>query len=345
MRGGLWAAVVGGRAQAPPSPPLHTRTATRCNPKYAVCVVSTMVECLQDTLHNLYCLKNTGGTVVLHVVNHVMLLLQFGQSKPRSTKDVPIAPATVNDNHAALNVWSALMAFLCLLCRSNSAAATVPIVPPKPLGAARGGAQSAKLFQPSAPAAAAANAQAASAAHSSGTAADSANSMAVPAMSAGNHAAGGSPTQARLSNPYAEIPGARVRGDAAQHSTAQRNLFSLAQQQQQQQKTDSKSGTVASARPAAAKQNAQAAPHLVAAQPNTDSTQDLVTTYSSLNHDRVYPYAGFEATQAVSYTASSNSTDHFDTDAATTTAEVHAESHRDTTQVSSSFDDMTELQL
>ena len=222
------------------------------------------------------------------------------------------------------------------MCRSNAAAAPVSIVPPKPLGAARAGAQSAKLFQPSAPAAAA----------DSGASADdasSANSMAVPAVPAASHAASGSAIKGRLSNPYAEIPGARSRGNIAQRSTTQpQNLVSSAQQQQ---KAGLKTGAVASVMPPAAKQNAGAAPQLAAAQPDTDSTQDLVTTYSSFNHDGVFPYAAFGATSAVSYDASGNLTDLFDSNAARTTAEVHAESHGDTTQVSSSFDDMTEVQL
>lgn len=219
-------------------------------------------------------------------------------------------------------------------------------MPPKPLGAARAGAQSAKLFQPSAPAAAAADSQAASAADSGASADDasSANSMAVPAVPAASHAASGSGIKGRLSNPYAEIPGARSRGNIAQRSTTQpQNLVSSAQQQQQ--KAGFKIGAVASVMPPAAKQNAGAAPQLAAAQPDTDSTQDLVTTYSSFNHDGVLPYAAFGATPAVSYDASGNLTDLFDSNAARTTAEVHAESHGDTTQVSSSFDDMTEVQL
>lgn len=238
------------------------------------------------------------------------------------------------------------MVFLCFLCRSNAAAATVPIVPPKPLGAARAGAQSAKLFQPSAPAAAPADAQAASTADSSGTAKDSAisaNFVAVPAMSAASHAAQGSATKDRLSKPYTESPGAPVSGNADQHSTAQ--LQSMLTSAQQQKNAGPKTRAIAPAMPAVAKQDAGAAIQFAATQPNTDSTQDLVTTYSSFNHDQVYPYAAFGATPAVAYTASGNLTDSFDPGAATTTHELHAESHGDTIQVSSSFDDMTELQL
>ena len=235
------------------------------------------------------------------------------------------------------------MVFLCFLCRSNTAAATVSIVPPKPLGAARVGGQSARLFQPSAPAAAAADAQAAASADSSGTAEDSASSMTVPTMSAASHAVRGSATKGRMSNTSAENPGARVRSNAAQHNTAQpQNLGHSAQQQQE---AGSRNATVASAMPPAAKQDAGAVPQLFAAQPNMDSTQDLVTTYSSFNHDCLYPYAAFGATTAVSSSASGILADPFDCDAATTTAEVHAQSHGDNTQVSSSFDDMTELQL
>ena len=234
--------------------------------------------------------------------------------------------------------------FLCFPCRSQAAAATVPIVPPKPLGAARAGAQSAKLFQPSAPAAATPDASAADGSGTAEDAASSADSMAVPAMPAASHAARGSDTKGRLSNPYAEISGANVSGNAAQHSTAQpQHLFSSAQQQKS---AGSKDRAIAPAMPAAAKHDAGTASQFAAAQLNTDSTQDLVTTYSSFNHDRVYPYAAFEATSAISYDAPGNLTDSIDSEHATATTEVHAESHlSDIARVSSTFDDMTELQL
>ena len=88
-----------------------------------------------------------------------------------------------------------------------------------------------------------------------------------------------------------------------------------------------------------------AAAQPAAAQPGSDSTHDLVTTYSSFIHDPVYPYAAFGATPAVSYADSDSLTDHIGSDTAVTTAEVHAESHRGPIHVSSNFDDMTELQL
>ena len=246
-----------------------------------------------------------------------------------------------------MNAWRASRAFLCLSCR----AATVPIVPPKPLGAARAGGQSAKLFQPSAPAAATTHAQAPSSAESGGAvdgAASSANPDAaavVPAVFAASHTAGSSASNCRLSNPYPDASGKRMQGNSAQHSTAQPH--SVVSSRQQQQKVGAASSVGALLLPKAAKQDVDAGgvPQVAAAQPGTDSTHDLVTTYSSFNHDPVYPYAAFGATPAVSYADSDNLTDHFGSDTAATTAEVHAESCRGTTHVSSNFDDMTELQL
>lgn len=224
-------------------------------------------------------------------------------------------------------------------------------MPPKPLGAARAGAQPAKLFQPSAPAAAPTDAQATSlvgssgAVDGSGSSANSEAAAAVPAMLAASHSARSSASNDRLSNPYAEVSEKRVKGNAAQHSTAQpHNAASLGQQQQ---KSGSASSVGAPMVPKAATQNvdAGAVQQLAAARPGTDSTHDLVTTYSSFNHDPVYPYAAFGATPAVSYADSDSLTDYFGSDIATTTADVHAESRRGTTHVSSNFDDMTELQL
>lgn len=250
-----------------------------------------------------------------------------------------------------MNAGKALRAFLCFPYRADAAAATVPIVPPKPLGAARAGGQSAKLFQPSAPAAAVTDAQATSSVKSGGAvdgSASSANSeaaAAVPTMFAASHPARSSAGHGRLSNPYAEVSGRRLQGSAAQHSKTQpHSVVSLGQQQQ---KAGSASSVGASMMPVAARQDsdAGAVQQVAAAPPGIDSTHDLVTTYSSFNHDPVYPYAAFGATPAVAYADSDNLTDHFGSDVATTTAEVHAESRRGTTHVSSNFDDMTELQL
>lgn len=201
-----------------------------------------------------------------------------------------------------------------------------------------------------APAAAATDAQAASTvtAESGSNADASANSAAaaaVPAMSVASHAGHGSTTKGRMSNPYAEVPARGVRGNAAQHSNTQpHNLFSAMQQQQRQ--ADLRSGTVSSAMPAAAKQDAGAV-QLTVTQPDADSTctADLVTTYSSFNHDPVYPYTAFGADPAASYMKSGNLIDPFESATAVTTAQVHAEPHGDATQVSDNFDDMTELQL
>lgn len=256
----------------------------------------------------------------------------------------------VNGSPDAVTIRRALRPFLCFPCRADAAAATVPIVPPKPLGAARAGGKSARLFQPSAPAAATTDAQATSSAESGGAvdgSASSANSEAaavVPTVSAPSHTARSSASNGRLSNPYADVSGKRMQGNAAQHSTVQSHT--VVSSDQQQQATGSASSAGASMMPVAARQDvdAGALQQVAAAQPGTASTHDLVTTYSSFNHDPVYPYAAFGATPAVSYADSDNLTYHLGLDTAATTAEVHAES-RGTTHMSSNFDDMTELQL
>ena len=134
-----------------------------------------------------------------------------------------------------MNAQRALRPFLCFPCRADA----VPTVPPKPLGAARAGGQTAKLFQPSAPAAATTDAQATSSAESSGAVDGSASSAnceaaaAVPTMFAASHTARSSAGNGRLSNPYADVSGKRMQCNTAQHSIAQPHTGVSSGQQQQ----------------------------------------------------------------------------------------------------------------
>lgn len=229
---------------------------------------------------------------------------------------------------------------LALVCRPQTAATAVPLVPSKPFGAARAGAHSAKLFQPAPPAVAATAARVATAGQNGNNAADaSANSTnfgaveALPAVPAAGHAAHGAASTARLNNPYTQVLGEGVQVGAAQRgvTTQPHNAFSRALQQQQT------AGMGSSA-------EAAVMPiELAAAQLDTEGTQDLVTTYSSFNHDPVYPYAAFGAGPATSYAEPSDLIDPVDCPADVRT---HADDPcEDFAQVSSNFDDMTELQL
>ena len=230
------------------------------------------------------------------------------------------------------------------LCRSQAAATGVPVVPPKPFGAARSGTASAKLFQPATPAAAETAAQAASAGQSSsGTDAatmstSSGAAEADPAVAAAMYTAHAAAPKARLSNPYTEVPGRGIKAGTTQRGlTAQpQHAFSSALQQQRADMPTEP----------AAQQSTGAMQQLAAAQLCAEDTQDLVTTYSSFNHDPVYPYAAFGADPATSYAEPSNLMDPVDSPAAIRThAENHAEHYEDAAQVSGNFDDMTELQL
>lgn len=230
------------------------------------------------------------------------------------------------------------------VCRPQTAAPAVSLVPPKPFGAGRSGSHSARLFQPAAAAAAAQTASAGQSATNADSSASSAitDSAAVPAVVYARHTAHDAHSQARLSNPYTQAYGQGMRGSIAQQSVPRQaqSAFSAASQQQE---ASLKSNAEASAMPT--EHTAGAMQQLATAQLHAEGTQDLVTTYSSFNHDPVYPYAAFGAGSTASYTESGHFIDPVDSSAAIATVETHAEARQDTSQVSSNFDDMTELQL
>ena len=242
--------------------------------------------------------------------------------------------------------------------------AATPIVPPKPFGASRAGSQPVRVFQPPAPSASGAAAAVPDpaatprAADSSddanapagfplpGAAADTTPAALISGQSAAT--ANGTATKGKMSNPYAELPGKKVKGTAAprgeaaaaQHSTAPLTPL-LTSAQQQQQPVFSSSAAVAV--PITGGHRAAAALQHSVSGPTASSTDDLVTTYTSFSHDPINPYAAFGAGPTMSYTDSGRLIDAFDSSAAVVAA--HDVPHGDGNQMSNNFDDMTELQL
>ena len=160
----------------------------------------------------------------------------------------------------------------------------------------------------------------------------------------------GTVPKAKLSNPYAELPGTKLKGTAAplgravaaQPSTALLTpLLTSAQQQQQQHASSGRTAATGMATTGA--HDANAAQDSLFAGPMPSSTDDLVTTYSSFSHDPVNPYAAFGAGPTISYTDSGSLIDNVNSSAPVVT--THDVPHGGGNQMSNNFDDMTELQL
>ncbi|KAL3131931.1 hypothetical protein ABBQ38_007632 [Trebouxia sp. C0009 RCD-2024] len=227
-----------------------------------------------------------------------------------------------------------------LVCRPQTAATAVPLVPSKPFGAARAGAPSAKLFQPAPPAAAETAARAVTPGQNGNNASANYTNCGAfedfPAVSAAGHTAHGAGPTARLNNPYTQVLGRGMQAGAAQRGVTKQpqNAFSSALQEQQTADMGSRAEAAVMPMEPAADQDAGAIQQVAAAQLHAERTQDLITTYSSFSHDPVYPYAAFGAGPAISYAEPSELTDPVDFPSDVRT---HAEPHEDTAQVSSNF--------